>query len=48
MGAFAVGASLTILHLAICISLAVAALAFLAVRCYYSYKANTTLNNVKV
>ncbi|WP_353280568.1 lipase family protein [Wolbachia endosymbiont (group B) of Silvanus unidentatus] len=47
-GAFAVGTSLTMVHLAMCVSLAVAALAFLAVGCYCSYKANTALNNVKI
>ncbi len=47
-GAFAVGASLTMIHLAICISLAVAALTFLAVGCYCAYKANTALNNVEI
>ncbi|WP_265029691.1 TomO hydrophobic C-terminal domain-containing protein [Wolbachia endosymbiont (group A) of Philonthus cognatus] len=47
-GAFAVGASLTMFHLAICISLAVAALTFLAVGCYCLYKANTALSNVEV
>ncbi len=47
-GAFAVGASLTIPYLAICITLAVAALTFLAVGFYCSYKANTTLSNVEV
>ncbi|BDG75627.1 MULTISPECIES: lipase family protein [Wolbachia] len=47
-GALAVGTSLTILHLAMCISLAVAALAFLTVGCYCSYKANTTFNNVEI
>ncbi|WP_458694699.1 TomO hydrophobic C-terminal domain-containing protein [Wolbachia endosymbiont of Anopheles demeilloni] len=47
-GVLAVGTSLTIFHLAMCISLAVAALAFLAVGCYCSYKANTALNNVKI
>ncbi len=47
-GAFAVGASLTMFHLAMCISLAVAALTFLAVGCYCSYKANTALSDVKI
>ncbi|MFP3021975.1 MAG: hypothetical protein ACEY3K_03210, partial [Wolbachia sp.] len=47
-GAFTVGASLIMLHLAMCISLAVAALTFLAVGCYCSYKANTALDNVKI
>lgn len=47
-GAFAVGASLTISYLAICIALAVAALTFLTVGCYCSYKANTALSNVEV
>nr|WP_265025165.1 hypothetical protein [Wolbachia endosymbiont (group B) of Pammene fasciana] len=47
-GAFAVGASLTMFHLTICISLAVAALTFLAVGCYCSYKANTALSNVEI
>jgi len=47
-GAFAVGASLIMFHLAICITLAVAALTFLAVGCYCSYKANTALSNVEV
>lgn len=46
--AFAVGASLTMFHLAICISLAVASLTFLAVGCYCSYKANTALSNVEI
>ncbi|GKS79307.1 MULTISPECIES: hypothetical protein [Wolbachia] len=47
-GAFAVGASLTIPYLAICITFAVAASIFLAVGCYCSYKANTALSNVEV
>ncbi|MFV0949525.1 lipase [Wolbachia endosymbiont of Nasonia giraulti] len=47
-GAFAVGTSLTMVHLAMCVSLAVAALTFLAVGCYCSYNANTALNNVEV
>ncbi len=47
-GTFAVGASLTMIHLAICISLAVAALTFLAVGCYCAYKANTALSNVEI
>ncbi len=47
-GVFAVGASLTMSHLAICISLTVAALTFLALGCYYSYKANTALSNIEV
>lgn len=47
-GAFAVGAGLTMFHLAICISLAVAALTFLAVGCYCLYEANTALSNVEV
>ncbi|WP_265037745.1 host RNA manipulator TomO [Wolbachia endosymbiont (group A) of Hylaeus communis] len=47
-GVFAVGASLTMFHLVICISLAVAALTFLAVGFYCSYKANTALSNVEV
>lgn len=34
-------------HLAVCITLSVAALIFLAVGCYCSYKANTALSNVK-
>ncbi|WP_264707500.1 lipase family protein [Wolbachia endosymbiont (group A) of Acrocera orbiculus] len=46
--AFAVGASLTMFHLAMCISLAVAALTFLAVGCYCSYEANTALSNVEI
>ncbi|MCA7010790.1 TomO hydrophobic C-terminal domain-containing protein [Wolbachia endosymbiont of Tribolium confusum] len=47
-GASAVGASLTMLHLAICVSLIIAASTFLAVGCYCSYKANTALNNIEV
>lgn len=47
-GALAVGASLTIFHLAICISLAVAALTFLAVGCYCSHKATTALSDIEV
>lgn len=47
-GVFAVGASLTMSHLAICISLTVAALTFLAVGCYCLYKASTALSNVQV
>jgi len=47
-GASAVGASLTMFHLAICLSLAVAALIFLATGCYCLYKANTTLSNVEI
>nr|WP_033445331.1 hypothetical protein [Wolbachia endosymbiont of Culex quinquefasciatus] len=35
-------------HLAMCVSLAVAALTFLAVGCYCSYNANTALNNVEI
>ncbi|WP_264704604.1 MULTISPECIES: ankyrin repeat domain-containing protein [unclassified Wolbachia] len=46
-GAFAVGASLTMFHSAVCIILSVAALTFLAVGCYCSYKANTALSNVE-
>ncbi|WP_410543754.1 TomO hydrophobic C-terminal domain-containing protein [Wolbachia pipientis] len=46
-GAFAIGTSLTTVHLAMCVSLA-AALTFFAVGCYCSYNANTALNNVKV
>ncbi|WP_167370353.1 TomO hydrophobic C-terminal domain-containing protein, partial [Wolbachia endosymbiont of Culex molestus] len=44
----AVGTSLTMVHLAMCVSLAVAALTFLAVGCYCSYNANTALNNVEI
>ncbi|OJH30963.1 E3 ubiquitin-protein ligase SlrP [Wolbachia endosymbiont of Armadillidium vulgare] len=47
-GAFAVGASLTMLHLAICVSLIIAASTFLAVGCYCFYKANTALSNVEI
>lgn len=47
-GAFAVGASLTIPYLAICITFAVAASIFLAVGCYCSCKASTALSNVEV
>uniref|UniRef100_A0AAU7YLZ3 Uncharacterized protein n=1 Tax=Wolbachia endosymbiont of Oeneis ivallda TaxID=3171168 RepID=A0AAU7YLZ3_9RICK len=47
-GASAVGASLTMFHLAICLSLAVAALIFLATGCYCLYKANTTLSNIEI
>ncbi|WP_264730770.1 AAA family ATPase [Wolbachia endosymbiont (group B) of Episyrphus balteatus] len=47
-GASAVGASLTMFHLAMCLSLAVAALIFLAAGCYCLYKANTTLSNVEI
>lgn len=47
-GASAVGASLTMFHLAICLSLAVAALIFLAAGCYCLYKANTTLSNIEI
>ncbi|MBA8770293.1 hypothetical protein HCR16_04155 [Wolbachia pipientis] len=46
-GAFAVGACLTIPNLEICIPLAVTAFAFFTIGCYFSYKANTTLSNVK-
>ncbi|WP_410542878.1 ankyrin repeat domain-containing protein [Wolbachia endosymbiont of Tetranychus urticae] len=45
-GAFAIGACLTISNLEICISLAVAALAFIAIGCYCSYKASTVLSDV--
>ncbi|WP_264704610.1 TomO hydrophobic C-terminal domain-containing protein [Wolbachia endosymbiont (group B) of Apotomis betuletana] len=45
-GAFAVGACLTISNLEICISLAVAALVFIAIGCYCSYKASTVLSDV--
>lgn len=47
-GASAVGASLTMFHLAICLSLAIAALIFLTAGCYCLYKANTTLSNVEI
>ncbi|MBS9529957.1 hypothetical protein INQ25_00810, partial [Wolbachia endosymbiont of Rhagoletis cerasi] len=47
-GVCAVGVSLTIPYLAICITFAVAASIFLAVGCYCSYKANTALSNVEV
>ncbi|KLT22854.1 AAA ATPase family protein [Wolbachia endosymbiont of Armadillidium vulgare str. wVulC] len=47
-GASAVGASLTMFHLAMCLSFAVAALIFLAAGCYCLYKANTTLSNVEI
>ncbi|MCX3065215.1 TomO hydrophobic C-terminal domain-containing protein [Wolbachia endosymbiont of Drosophila pseudotakahashii] len=47
-GAFAVGASLTIPYLAICITFAVAASIFLATGFYCSYKANTALSNVEI
>ncbi|WP_458695166.1 TomO hydrophobic C-terminal domain-containing protein [Wolbachia endosymbiont of Trichogramma pretiosum] len=48
-GAFAVGASLIMLHLAKCVSLIIAASTFLAVvGCYCSYKTNTALSDVKV
>ncbi|WP_416597131.1 TomO hydrophobic C-terminal domain-containing protein [Wolbachia endosymbiont of Nasonia vitripennis] len=47
-GVFAVGAILTIFNLAICIQLTVSALTFLAVGCYYSYKASTALSNIEV
>ncbi|MHC3897601.1 UNVERIFIED_CONTAM: AAA family ATPase [Wolbachia endosymbiont of Nasonia longicornis] len=47
-GASAVGASLTMFHLAMCLSLAVAALIFLAAGCYCLHKANTTLSNVEI
>lgn len=47
-GAFAIGASLTMFHLAMCLSLAVAALIFLTAGCYCLYKANTTLSNVEI
>ncbi|QDH18420.1 hypothetical protein wCauA_01845 [Wolbachia endosymbiont of Carposina sasakii] len=46
--ACAVGANLTMFNLAICISLTVATLTFLAVGCYYSYKASTALSSVEV
>ncbi|WP_253303439.1 TomO hydrophobic C-terminal domain-containing protein [Wolbachia endosymbiont of Phyllotreta cruciferae] len=46
-GAFTVGACLTIPNLEICIPLAVTAFAFFTIGCYFSYKANTTLSNVK-
>ncbi|WP_425384422.1 TomO hydrophobic C-terminal domain-containing protein [Wolbachia endosymbiont (group B) of Eupithecia inturbata] len=45
-GAFAIGACLTISNLEICISLAVAALVFIAIGCYCSYKASTVLSDV--
>ncbi|WP_264682646.1 MULTISPECIES: ankyrin repeat domain-containing protein [unclassified Wolbachia] len=45
-GAFAVGTCLTISNLEICISLAVAALVFIAIGCYCSYKASTVLSDV--
>lgn len=47
-GAFAVGASLTIPYLAICIAFAIATLFSLAVGCYCLHKANTVLSNVEV
>lgn len=47
-GVFAVGVILTMFHLAICISLAVAALTFLAVGYYCLYEANTALSSVEV
>ncbi|MCM1002560.1 TomO hydrophobic C-terminal domain-containing protein [Wolbachia pipientis] len=47
-GVCAVGASLATPYLAICATLAIAASVFLALGCHYLYKANTTLNNVKV
>nr|WP_250126921.1 MULTISPECIES: hypothetical protein [unclassified Wolbachia] len=47
-GASAVGASLTMFHLAMCLSFTVAALIFLAAGCYCLYKANTTLSNVEI
>ncbi len=46
-GAFAVSASLTMSYLAICISLAVAALVSLVAGCYCSCKASTALSNVE-
>jgi hypothetical protein len=47
-GASAVGARLTMFHLATCISLTVATLTFLAVGCCCLYKANTALSNVEI
>ncbi|MCA4775421.1 hypothetical protein IHO40_05040 [Wolbachia endosymbiont of Mansonella ozzardi] len=47
-GVSAVGASLATPYLVICTTLAVAASVFLALGCYYLYKANTALSNVKV
>ncbi|WP_353285600.1 hypothetical protein [Wolbachia endosymbiont (group A) of Gastracanthus pulcherrimus] len=47
-GAFAVGASLTMSHLGISISLALTALTFLTLGCYCSYKASTTLRNIEL
>ncbi|WP_265027160.1 TomO hydrophobic C-terminal domain-containing protein [Wolbachia endosymbiont (group A) of Bombylius major] len=47
-GVCAVGASLTIPYLAICITLAIVAFIFLATGCYCSYKANTALSNIEV
>ncbi|MFP3035911.1 MAG: Ulp1 family isopeptidase [Wolbachia sp.] len=45
--AFAVGASVTVPYLAICITLTLSAFAALAIGCYCSYKANTALGDVK-
>ncbi|WP_353272781.1 hypothetical protein [Wolbachia endosymbiont (group A) of Urophora cardui] len=47
-GVFAVGTSLTMSHLGISISLALTALTFLALGCYCSYKASTTLRNIEL
>ncbi|WP_338482376.1 hypothetical protein [Wolbachia endosymbiont (group A) of Ophion costatus] len=47
-GVSSVGAGLIMSHLAICISLTVAALTFLAVGCYCLYKASTALSNIEV
>ncbi|MDX5526939.1 MAG: hypothetical protein O7167_03560 [Wolbachia endosymbiont of Andrena nigroaenea] len=47
-GVCAVGASLIIPYLAICITLAIVAFIFLATGCYCSYKANTALSNIEV
>ncbi|WP_349967819.1 hypothetical protein [Wolbachia endosymbiont of Armadillidium arcangelii] len=46
-GAFAIGTSLTMSHLGISIGLALAALTFLTLGCYCSYKASTILSNIK-
>ncbi|WP_375315963.1 hypothetical protein [Wolbachia endosymbiont (group A) of Colletes cunicularius] len=47
-GVCAVGASLTMPYLAICITLAIVAFIFLATGCYCSCKANTALSNIEV
>ncbi len=47
-GAFAVGASLTMSHLGVSITLALTALTFLTLGCYCSYKASTILSDIEL